>query len=388
MTNPILEALKFGQSFWYDTLSRKLIASGELGRMIETDGIRGVTSNPTIFEKAMVDTGDYDAALRAHIAAGAHDPKTLYERLAIEDIRAAADLLHPVHLASGRADGYVSFEVSPHLAHDTDGTIAEGRRLFREVDRENVMIKVPGTREGMPAVERLVGEGVNVNVTLLFGLSAYRACAEAHLRGLEVLGKARGDLSRINGVASFFLSRIDAVIDARVALALAGQPDPGRKAKLERLAGKVAIANAKLAYVDFQELTRTERWRSLASLGAQPQRLLWASTGTKNKAYPKTMYVEPLIGPDTVNTVPEETFRAYLAEGLPRSTITDGVPDARRIMDTLAEVGIPLDEVTDELLQKGVESFSTSFDKLLTALEHERQRLVGPATAAAASHPV
>jgi transaldolase/glucose-6-phosphate isomerase len=375
MANPIIEATKLGQSVWYDTLGRRMLTSGELRRMIEGDGLRGVTSNPTIFEKAMLGGDDYEASLRAHLAAGVRDPKALYERLAIEDIRAAAELLHPAYLASDRADGFVSMEVSPHLAHDTEGTIAEARRLFREIDRENVMIKVPGTREGVPAIERLTGEGVNVNVTLLFGLDAYRASAEAYTRGLEALLASGGDPHRVAGVASFFLSRIDALVDERIADALVTGPGPERRARIEGLRGKVAIANAKRAYVHYRQITSAERWRALAVSGAHPQRLLWASTGPKNPSYGKTYYVDPLVGPDTVSTVPGEVYAAFLRGGAPRPTLAEGAGEASETLAQLAAVGISLDQVTAELLDKGVRAFSTAFDKLLTGLAQERDRL-------------
>jgi transaldolase/glucose-6-phosphate isomerase len=388
MTNAIREAGKLGQSFWFDTLSRRLLFSGDLRHMIEQDGLRGVTSNPSIFEKAMVGTGDYDADLRALVAEGMRDSKAIYEDLAIDDIRAAADLLQPVYLSSDRSDGFVSLEVSPHLAHSTEATVVEGRRLFHEVRRDNVMIKVPGTPEGMPAIARLVGEGVNVNVTLLFGLDAYRACAAAHLDGLERLQACGGDLRRVAGVASFFLSRIDTAVDDRIAAALAKNPaDRDRSAQLERLRGQVAIANAKLAYVHYQELIASPRWAALAARGAHPQRLLWASTGTKNPAYSKTMYVDPLIGPDTVNTVPAETYRAFLDSGHPAATLTKGVAEAADVMAALSSQGISLDQVTDELLEKGITTFSKAFDQLLAAIDRQVHQALGAAGAAASVTP-
>jgi transaldolase/glucose-6-phosphate isomerase len=377
MPNAIIEAGKLGQSFWYDTLSRKMLTSGELRAMVERDGLAGVTSNPTIFAKAMGGSADYDPQLRTLVASGVSDPKALYEALAIEDIRGAAAVLKPVYERTAGADGYVSLEVSPHLAHDTAGTVAEARRLFRAVGRENVMIKVPGSPEGMPAIEELVAAGVNINVTLLFGLGAYRACAEAHVAGLERLVSNGGDPARVAGVASFFLSRIDTVVDERLARALAAQPDEERRAKLARLRGKVAVANAKVARADYLTMVTGPRWLALAARGARPQRLLWASTGTKNPAYPKTMYVDPLIGPDTVNTVPAETYQVFRDHGQARLTLNDGLGEARATLAALGEVGISLDEVTDGLLTAGIESFSESFDALLATLERKRQALVG-----------
>jgi transaldolase len=385
MTNPIIEAQRLGQSFWYDKLSRNLLVTGELRRLIEEAGITGVTANPSVFAKAMIDTGDYDAALRRLLDRGIRDPKVLYEQMAMDDVRMAADLLYPVYESSGRADGFVSLEVSPHLAHDTDATVDEARRLFQGVSRHNVMIKVPGTAAGMPAIERLVSEGINVNVTLLFGLGAYRACAEAHLRGLERRFSYRGDLSRVAGVASFFLSRIDAVVDDQLKAALAAQ-SPDRRPTVAALMGKIAIANAKAAYAHYQEIIASPRWRALAAHGAHPQRLLWASTGTKNPGYSKTMYVDDLMGADTVTTVPDETLRAYLQAGKPRSSLAEGLEQVHARLSMLSGIGISLDDVTDGLLAKGVASFAADFDRLLATLDRERARYQG-ADAQAPSSP-
>jgi transaldolase/glucose-6-phosphate isomerase len=368
---PVRDAARLGQSFWLDSLSRRILTNGELRGMVEVDGLAGVTSNPTIFEKAMVGTDDYKADVRRLVERGMRDAKAIYESLAIDDIRAAADLLHPTYIRHLRADGFASLEVSPHLAHSTEGTVVEARRLFHEVERENVMIKVPGTREGMPAIERLIGEGINVNVTLLFGLDAYRACAEAYLAGLERFDAAGGDLRHVTGVASFFLSRIDTVIDQRIDAALAKKPPPEAQQRLDQLRGKVAIANAKLAYEEFARMIDTPRWHALASRGAHPQRLLWASTGTKNPAYSKLMYVEPLMGPATVNTVPPETFRVFLAEGQARVTIQEGRAAAHAVMRDLAAAGIALDDVTDGLLEAGIAKFCEGFDRLLGSLDQE-----------------
>jgi transaldolase len=372
MTNPIVEAKRLGQSFWYDTLSRKMLVTGELRRLVDV-GITGVTANPSVFARAMIGTGDYDAALRGLLERGVRDPKALYEQMAIADVRMAADLLHPVYESSGRADGFVSLEVSPHLAHDTEATVVEARRLFQAVNRQNVMIKVPGTLAGMPAIERLVSEGINVNVTLLFGLGAYRACAEAHLRGLERRLAYRGDLSQVAGVASFFLSRIDAVVDDQLKATIAAQ-SPDRRPSVAALMGKIAVANAKAAHVHYQKLTESPRWRALAAHGAHPQRLLWASTGTKNPAYPKTMYIDDLIGPDTVTTVPDETLRAYLQSGKPRLSLAEGWNQAQERLEMLSELGISLEQITDGLVVKGVASFAADFDRLLEAMDRERVR--------------
>jgi transaldolase / glucose-6-phosphate isomerase len=376
MTNPIVEAKRLGQSFWYDKLTRKMLVTGELRRLVQDVGITGVTANPSVFAKAIIGTGDYDAALRGLLDRGLRDPKALYEELAMDDIRMAADLLRPVYDECRHADGFVSLEVSPHLAHDTDATVEEARRLFLGVNRQNVMIKVPGTAAGMPAIEQLVSEGVNVNVTLLFGLDAYQACAEAHLRGLERRLSARGDLSRVAGVASFFLSRIDAVVDEQLKSA-AEVLTPDRRPTAAALMGKIAIANAKAAHKHYQRIIIGPRWRALAAHGAHPQRLLWASTGTKNPAYPKTMYVDDLIGADTVTTVPDETLRAYLQAGKPRSTLAEGWEQAQERLKMLAELGIRLEDITDGLLVKGVASFAADFDRLLATLDRERARYQG-----------
>jgi transaldolase/glucose-6-phosphate isomerase len=375
MKNPMREARTLGTSFWYDTLSRALLTSGELRGMVERDGLAGVTSNPTIFEKAMTRGLDYERSLRELAAVGSHDAKTLYEELALEDVRAAADLLRPVYDQFERADGFVSLEVSPHLAHDTDGSADEARRLFRAAGRENVMIKLPGTREAMPAIEHLTSEGINVNVTLLFGLDAYRACADAYIDGLEQLCANGDDPRRVAGVASFFLSRIDTAVDDRIAAKLKAGAGGEASARLARLRGKVAIANAKLAYQHYQELVASPRWLALAERGAHPQRLLWASTGTKNPAYPPTMYVDALIGPDTVATVPADTYRAYLAQGRPRPTLTERIDEARATLEMLADLGIGLDGVTHDLLEEGIASFSASFDRLLASLARRQVEL-------------
>jgi transaldolase / glucose-6-phosphate isomerase len=381
--NPVFEAARLGHSFWYDTLDRRLLTSGELARMVESDGLRGVTSNPTIFEKAMTGSDEYRASLPALWARGITDPKDVYESLAIDDIRAAADLLHRFYVESDGRDGYVSLEASPHLAHDTAGTIAEARRLFRTVGRDNVMIKVPGTPEGIEALARLIGEGININMTLLFGLQAYEDCAEAYLAGLERRAAAGGDLRRLASVASFFLSRIDDAVDRQITSALATTPLAARRTRLGHLLGRVAIANAKLASQRFQEMASTPRWQALAGSGARPQRLLWASTGPKNPAHPKTYYVDALVGPDSISTVPAEVWQAFLAHGRPRVTVTEQVDEARETLQTLAEEGISLDGVTDKLLEKGIETFAKSFDAILTTLE--RQRLASGADQTA--HP-
>lgn len=355
-----------GQSPWLDYIRRSLFTSGELQRLIDEDGLMGVTSNPAIFEKAITGSQDYTAALAA-LETEHLDAMALYERLAIADIQQAADILKPVYEQTQGRDGYVSLEVSPYLAKDTDGTVAEARRLWQAVQRPNLMIKVPATPEGIPAIQTLIGEGINVNVTLLFSQDAYRQVAEAYLAGLEALAAAGGDIQRVASVASFFVSRIDTLVDAKLEAKLkAGEGD---RALLESLRGKVAIANAKLAYQIYKKIYTGERWEKLAAAGARPQRLLWASTGTKNPQYSDVLYVEELIGPDTVNTIPPATWEAFRDHGRVRPTLESDLEAAHDTLETLAKVGISLTEVTDTLLVEAVRLFAEPFDKLLNALD-------------------
>ena len=315
MSNPVTDVQKFGQSIWYDNIRRSLITSGELKEMVEADGFLGVTSNPAIFEKALVGSTDYDAATKELVSQDVGTAKDIYERLAIEDIQLAADVLAAVYQRTRGRDGYVSMEVSPYLAYDTEGTLEEARRLHKAIARDNVMIKVPATSEGIPAIKQLISEGINVNVTLLFAVTRYEEAAKAYMEGLELRAKAGGDLRRVASVASFFVSRIDSLIDQKLCEALDGTRDAEQRAKLKDLVGKVAIANAKMAYALYKDLYASEGWKALAAQGAQSQRLLWASTGTKNPKYPKTLYVDELIGQDTVNTVPTETYLAMKSGG-------------------------------------------------------------------------
>jgi transaldolase/glucose-6-phosphate isomerase len=383
MANPLLEVQKFGQSIWFDNIRRGLITSGELQAMVERDGLRGVTSNPAIFTFAMTGSTDYDQALKALVAQDVGTAQEIYERLAIEDIQLAADILYPVYVRTGGRDGFVSLEVSPYLAHETKDTVEEARRLHAAVRRDNVLIKVPATPEGIPAIEQLLGEGISVNVTLLFSVETYEAVAQAYLKGLEKYGSKGGEVNKVASVASFFISRIDALIDARLEKMLDTTTDPARRKKLKGLVGKVAIANARLAYARYRELYAGERWQALAAKKALPQRLLWASTSTKNPKYPRTMYVDELIGPDTVNTIPAETYKAFKETGRVRLSLTENwaesLDHAREIMSTLAEAGISLKEATDTLLREGVKKFAEPFDKLLGAIEAKRQTLLGGA---------
>lgn len=368
MSNPIFDLGRQGQSVWYDSISRGLITRGELGRLIAEDGLRGMTSNPAIFEKAIAGSDDYHGVLSRHAAAGL-SPLQIYEAIAVEDIQWAADALRPVHEESGGRDGFVSLEVSPHLAHDTEGTVDEALRLAGEVGRRNLMIKVPGTSAGLPAIERLIAEGVNVNVTLLFARDRYAAAAEAYLKGLEGLQAKGGDLAGVAGVASFFVSRIDTLIDTRIDGRLAAEGDAVRRVALRALKGRAAIANARLAYQHYRGLVDGERWSRLAAAGANPQRLLWASTSVKNPAYRDVLYVEELIGPDTVNTLPEATFDAFRDRGVVEATLEKGVDEAREVIAALEGLGISMQEATDQLLEDGVRLFVEPFDKLLAAIE-------------------
>lgn len=369
--NPLKALQNHGQSVWLDYIRRSLITSGELQRLIDADGLRGVTSNPAIFEKAITGSNDYAQALKA-LEGRNLDAKATYEALALGDIQDAADILGSLYRASGRRDGYVSLEVSPYLARDTRGTLEEARRLWKAVARDNVMIKVPATPEGIPAIQELIGAGINVNVTLLFSQAAYEQVAEAYISGLEKLASARGDLSKVASVASFFVSRIDSAVDAMLATRLKGSSDARERAALQSLAGKVAIANAKLTYRRYQELFSGARWREPSRQGAQTQRVLWASTGTKNPNYRDVLYVEELIGPDTVNTIPPATFDAFRDHGQVRPSLTEDGDGARETMRTLARVGISMQEITDRLLDDGVVLFSEAFEKLLIAMGRRR----------------
>ena len=371
-TNPLKDLLKFGQSVWLDYIRRDLITSGELKRLIEGDGLRGMTSNPAIFEKAIAGSTDYADILASLKDRPDLDAKARYEIIAIRDIQDVADLLRPVYDESHRRDGYVSLEVSPYLARDTQGTLEEARRLWKSVDRPNVMIKVPGTAEGIPAFEQLISEGININVTLLFSQEVYQRVAEAYVRGVEKFSAAGGDVGRIASVASFFISRIDNSVDAELS-ALLKSGKSGDEQKLKSLQGKIAIANGKLAYQRYLNIFSGALWDKLRSKGAQTQRVLWASTSTKNPAYPDILYVQEMIGPDTVNTIPPATFDAFRDHGKPRETLTEGVDEAKLVMQNLAQTGISIDRITDKLTDDGVRLFEEAFDKLLAAVEKSTQ---------------
>ena len=372
-TNPLKDLLKFGQSVWLDYIRRDLITSGELKRLIEEDGLRGMTSNPAIFEKAIAGSTDYADILASLKNRSDLDAKARYELIAIRDIQDAADLLRPVYNESKLRDGYISLEVSPYLARDTQGTLEEARRLWKAVGRQNIMIKVPGTAEGIPAFEQLISEGINVNVTLLFSQLVYQKVAEAYIRGLEKFAASGGDVKRIASVASFFISRIDNAVDAEVSARLKSAKNPQAEQKFKGLLGKVAIANGKLAYQRYLNIFSGPQWDKLRAKGGQTQRVLWASTSTKNPAYPDILYVQEMIGPDTVNTIPPATLDAFRDHGHPRETLTEGVDEAKQVMQDLDSAGISINQVTDKLTNDGVRLFEEAFDKLLGAVEKSTQ---------------
>ncbi len=361
-----------GQSIWLDYIQRSLITNGDLTRMVEDDGVGGVTSNPAIFEKAINGSSDYTEILN-HLAKERLDAKTIYERMAIKDIQDAADLLRSVYDRTNKRDGYVSLEVSPHLAKETSGTLAEARRLWSEVGRPNVMIKVPGTAEGIPAIEQLLGEGINVNVTVLFAQQRYEQVAEAYLKALELVAARGGELSSIASVASFFISRIDTMVDAMLAERLKASTNPDEHAMLKGLMGKVAIANGKQTYQVYKQIFSGPRWELLAKKGAQTQRVLWASTSTKNPEYRDVLYVEELLGPETVNTLPPATLDAFRDHGRARASLEADLEDANSTMEALAKAGISMSGVTDKLLEDAIRLFREPFDKLLDTVRRHCQ---------------
>lgn len=371
-TSRIKALHEYGQSIWLDYLRRNILTSGELKRLVKEDGLMGVTSNPSIFEKAIAGSSDYDQAIAKLRSNKTLDAKGLYEHLAVEDIQAAADVMKVVYDQTSGRDGYVSLEVSPYLANDTQGTVDEARRLWGWVNRPNVMIKVPGTKAGIPAIRTLIAEGININVTLLFSQAVYEQALEAYISGLEQLEKRNGDISKLASVASFFVSRIDTAIDKLLEEKV--KADPANAQLYEKLLGKVAIANAKCAYQRYQEVHKSDRWQKLAAKGARTQRLLWASTGTKNPNYSDVLYVEELIGADTVNTIPVATFEAFKDHGSLTVTLTKDVKQAHQVMEALAKAGISMERVTDKLTEEGVKLFSDAFDQLLANVEKKRSQ--------------
>jgi len=385
--NPLKQLQTFGQSIWLDYIRRDLLKGGELKRLIEDDGLRGMTSNPAIFEKAIAGSTQYQDFLDSLSNRADLDAKGRYELLAIRDIQDAADLLRPVYQSTKKRDGYVSLEVSPYLANDTTGTIEEARRLWKAVGRDNVMIKVPGTPAGIPAFRQLISEGINVNVTLLFAQDVYEQVAQAFIDGVEKYASSGGDVSKIASVASFFISRIDSLVDSLVNDQLKKETDASRKATLQSILGKVAIANGKLTYEAYENIFSAPRWKALAAKGAQTQRVLWASTSTKNPNYRDVLYVEELIGPETVNTVPPATLDAFRDHGKPRKSLTEDLSAARKTMGDLAAVGIVMKQVTDKLTADGVKLFAEAFDTLLAAVEKNSKRATPQVNQQTASLP-
>jgi transaldolase len=364
--NPLKGLLTYGQSPWMDYVRRDLLTGGGLKKMIDEDGLRGMTSNPTIFEKA-ISAGDYYKDILESPEAKKLDAKGVFEKIAIRDVQDACDIFKGVYAESQQKDGFVSLEVSPLLASDAQGTMEEARRLWKAVSRPNLMIKVPGTKECVPAIRTLLEEGININITLLFAQSAYEAVAEAFFSALEARVKKGQDVAHVASVASFFVSRIDTLVDSQVEEKLKTEKDAARRDLLSSVEGKVAIANAKLTYKKYQELVGGARWKALAAKGAQVQRLLWASTSTKNKKYRDVMYVEELIGADTVDTIPPATFDAFRDHGRLRNSLTENVAVAAKVMSDLEKAGISMKEVTDKLVVDGVRLFADAFRQLLEA---------------------
>ncbi len=360
--NNVKQIHSFGQSIWLDFIDRAIINNGKLQSLIDVDGVRGVTSNPAIFEKAITSSSDYDADIRA-LSGDAASTEELFFGLAIKDIQAAADLFKGVH-AEDKMDGYVSLEVSPFLALDTEGTFEQAKKLWKQVDRKNVMIKIPGTQPGLSAIRQSIAQGININVTLLFGLDRYRAVAEAYIAGLEDHLAAGHSIGHISSVASFFLSRIDVIIDPIL-----------EEKGLSDLKGEVAIASAKKAYEIYKEVFSGPRWEKLAAQGAQPQRLLWASTSSKNPAFKDTKYVEALIGPDTVDTVPLETIEAFRDHGIAANTLEQGLDKATEILNRVKAAGINIDDITQTLEDEGIDKFNKPFEKLLKSIEDQQEKV-------------
>jgi transaldolase/glucose-6-phosphate isomerase len=376
--NPIQKLKEIGQSIWLDNLSRHIIDSGELKRLIEEDGLTGITSNPTIFQKAISGSKDYDASLQALLRKGIHDEKELFLGLAFEDISRAADRLWPVYQRSGGLDGFVSIEVSPDLADDTEKTIAEAKRLFSTLGKKNVLVKVPGTKPGLPAIENLIAEGVNVNVTLLFSVSRYEEVMEAYLKGLERRTREGKSLQEIFSVASFFVSRVDTLADKVLEARLASATSEAEKEKIRGLRGKAAVANAKIAYKKYKSTFTGKRFQALK--GARLQKILWGSTGTKNPQYSDVKYVEELIGPDSINTLPEATLKAFIDHGQARVTIHEGLEEAEGLFGRLKSVGVDINQVTDVLEKEGVKLFSDSFFALLKEIAQKRDSFLSKKT--------
>ena len=372
MKNPLVGLKELGQSVWLDNLSRKLTKSGELKRLIDEEGLTGITSNPTIFQKAITGSADYDTSLRKMLDQGIRDEKELFLGLIMEDISNAANLLWPVYQSTKGLDGFVSIEVSPNLAYDTGATLAEARRLFSTIAKKNILVKVPATKQGLPAIEQLTSEGVNVNITLLFSVKRYEEVVEAYLRGLEERANQGKPIHEITSVASFFVSRVDTLTDKLLEARLSSAGTKPEKDKVSSLLGKAAVANAKIAYKRYKEIFSGRRFSAIKEKGGRIQRLLWGSTGTKNPKYSDIKYVQELIGPDSINTMPETTMMAFKDHGQVKITINDAPEDAERLFPELKSIGIDINEVTEQLEREGVQLFSDSFFSLLKEIAKKR----------------
>jgi transaldolase len=380
--NPLRELNRVGQSVWLDNIRRGELLSGEMKRLIDEDGVSGVTSNPSIFEKAIAGSKDYDAAITKLVGEGLSGAP-LFERLEVEDIQMAADLFRPTYNRSKGQDGYVSLEVAPDLAHDTEATMAQARRLWQTVNRPNILVKIPGTKEGLPAIEQCLAEGININITLLFAQERYEEVAYAYIAALERRVREGKPIDRIGSVASFFVSRIDTLVDQQLEAKLREAKTPAERDKITALLGKAAIANAKAAYEKFKAIFGSERFRALAAKGARVERVLWASTSTKNPKYRDVLYAEELIGPDTVDTLPPATVSAFRDHGKVRLSLEEDLAGAHRVLQQLAEVGVSLQAATQQLEDEGVASFTRDFEKLLKALAEKRSAILASAGAVA-----
>jgi len=374
MTNPLLQLKALGQSVWYDNIDRSQLVSGQFKRLLDEDGICGVTANPTIFEKSISSGHAYDEQINQLIREG-KSTNEIYEALIIQDIRTVADILRPIYDSANRQDGLVSLEVSPDLAHDTEGTLSEVRRFWKMVDRPNLMIKIPGTPEGIPAVLQALTEGINVNITLIFSISTYRQVAEAFISALEARRAAGEDISHMASVASFFVSRVDTLVDKLLEDKVKATSNTTEQQHLKSLEGKAAIANARLVYQDFKKIFNTPRFAALKQAGAYVQRPLWASTSTKNPAYRDVLYAEELIGPDTVDTMPLETIENFRDHGRVRLSIEDNLEEAHQVFDALEKIGIHYDQVTKQLQDEGVQKFADSFHTLFEGITEKRKAI-------------
>jgi len=374
MANPLLQLKALGQSVWYDNIDRSQLVSGQFKRLLDEDGICGVTANPTIFEKSISSGHAYDEQINQLIREG-KSTSEIYEALIIQDIRTVADILRPIYDSANRQDGLVSLEVSPDLAHDTEGTLSEVRRFWKMVDRPNLMIKIPGTPEGIPAVLQALTEGINVNITLIFSISTYRQVAEAFISALEARRAAGEDISHMASVASFFVSRVDTLVDKLLEDKVKATSNTSEQQHLKSLEGKAAIANARLVYQDFKKIFNTPRFAALKQAGAYVQRPLWASTSTKNPAYRDVLYAEELIGPDTVDTMPLETIENFRDHGRVRLSIEDNLEEAHQVFDALEKIGIHYDQVTQQLQDEGVQKFADSFHALFEGIAEKRKAI-------------